>query len=156
MPQCGMRLNASIGIVLALIGLGCGKKEDSPLVGTWTSDGTIMKADSHTETRFNSDGTFKTVFNAMRKEGQGGIIATDTGTWALKGDQLTEHVLDIDWQFAGFSEAATQRARERFLKNKATLLKKDNEHATVTIKWDGHDKYSYTQEGQTYAYERKK
>lgn len=142
-----------IGSVLFLG--GC-KQETASIVGNWTCQSDLMGMDLQITADYLADGSFKSVSKAQPAPNQPIVTATDTGTWKLEGDRLTILLTDVDWKFSGGSEAMRKRAETRFASSKPTILDQSNAHPTRTIRWNGRDEFSYSQESKTYTYRRQK
>jgi len=149
-----MRAYAALLVLALFVGVGC--KKGSPLVGTWSADSTVLNMPAHSDATFNADGTCTSVTKVQRPDGKGGFTATDKGTWTLTGDQLTEKVTDVDWQFFGGAPDKLAEANATFARQKPNIIAEANKNPTETIKWEGDDQYSYTRDGVTYTYRRKK
>lgn len=152
-----MRLKGAFFVLslgLALLGGGC--KKNPPIVGTWVSESEILNTPAAMEGTYEADGTCHSVTSLNRADGKGGLTATDKGTWTLEGDKLTEKIVDIDMKFTGPDAAAVKKANDLFAQKKAEVIADANKEPTETIKWEGNDQFSYTRDGKTYTFKRKK
>lgn len=133
---------------------GC--KAASPFVGKWNSQSDLLGIPMTSVTDHNADGTFKTVSTMQRGSNAASLVVTDTGTWKLDGDKLTIVIKDIDWKVSGTTADLAKKAMDRFASSKAQMIQQANASPARTLKWNGNDEFSVSDNGKTFTYRRAK
>lgn len=152
--HCCVARSLFLALLTALL-IGCNASPS--FVGVWTCESAVMTLDTKTVTEHKADGTFKSVTTTQKSPDGAYLTATDTGTWKLDGNKLTQLYTDIDWKFSGGKPEVMKRASQRFKEVKPTVIAESNRAGTGTISWKGNDEFEYVDKaGKKYIYRRQK
>ncbi|MBI5705991.1 MAG: hypothetical protein HZC36_03260 [Armatimonadetes bacterium] len=138
-----------------LASLGCGGQSD--IVGSWTCESEIVVKDSTFPVKgidtFSMDGSYRSVARIESARGRT-LVSSQTGTWTLTGNKLTETITDVHWDVEGVV-AGAEAIKARLMKNRDQIIKEANDNGHYVITWVTKNCFSYVSNKKKYVYYRK-